>query len=204
MTHEQQIAAALEVLKPPPDRVAVCRRDIEAVLRSVEETTKAKAAHKIFRSHTGKPRLESLQNALEGVLAAHHKLGPAMRPWFLTYVSRHGIEREIKYVEGLLARPSEPKRDAIKKKAAAAAAHNLLVWWGHKPVTTRRANWDRVAKAIAGLDATAPSLHGHLNTSNLVPLIIVRDKNGSRLLINNTEEALGLLCAMRPEPDQKR
>jgi hypothetical protein len=199
MTREQQIAVALEVLKPPPDRVAVCRRDIEMTPGWVESTTEARTKSRIFVSGKGKDGLRSYKNALDYAQARRAKVDPAIRPWL-----RADLLGEIAWVEKLLAKRSQPKRDAIKKKVAAAAAHNLLVWWGHKPVTTRGGNWDLLAKALAGIDATATSLHGHLNTSNLVPLIIVRDKNGSRLLINNSEEARRLLRAMRPEPDQKR
>jgi hypothetical protein len=71
--------------------------------------------------------------------------------------------------------------------------------------------WDKLAKALAGINAARPSLTDHLKSSNSVPLILVRDRNGSRLLINNSEKArelsqkfLSPVGIPRPQPSRLR
>jgi hypothetical protein len=207
MTHEQQIADALAAVPgPSPDKIAVYRRDIEVMLKWFDAEIKARTERKVSRSDKGKDGLKSYKTALKNAEARRAKVHPAIRPWL-----RADLLGEIARVEELLAGSAPPKRDAIEKKVAVGAARNLLAWWGLKATSTRGGMWDKLAKALAGINAARPSLTDHLKSSNSVPLILVRDRNGSRLLINNSEEArelsqkfLSPVGIPRPQPSRLR
>jgi hypothetical protein len=207
MTREQQIADALAAVpEPPPDKIAVYRRDIEVMLKHVDAEIKARTERKVLRSDEGKDGLRSYKKALEYALARRAKLLPSAKPWL-----RADLPDEIARVETLLAGPPPKKRDAIKKKVAGSAARNLLAYWRLKATSTRGGMCDKLAKALAGIDAAAPSLTDHLKSSNFVPLILKRGRNGFRLLINNSEEArelsqkfLSRVEILRPQPSRLR
>ncbi|HEY4982612.1 MAG TPA: hypothetical protein VII24_11925 [Pseudolabrys sp.] len=177
MTREQRIAVALAALKPPPDKIAVCRRDIEAMLRWVQSDIEAKTQHKVFSSKKGKNSLKPYLKAQHQVRTAYDKIDPAIRPWFsiaeTAYIAGQTVqEREIKRVEDLAGlilengkirdrRPSKPKRDAVAAKAAMRAAYHMLKRWGHKPTGSIGGKWDRLTIILANSDAK--SLHDHLS-----------------------------------------
>jgi hypothetical protein len=194
MTRDLLIANALAAVSSatPPDKIAVYRRDIEVMLEWVDAEIKARTERKAVRSDEGKDGLRSYKKALEYAQGRRTKLLPSAKPWL-----RADLPDEIARVETLLAGPPPKKRDAIKKKVAAGAAANLLAYWGLKATSTRGGMQDMLGKALAGIDAAGPSLTDHLKSSNVVPLILVRDRNGSRLLINNSEEARELLQRLR-------
>jgi hypothetical protein len=183
MTREQQIADALAAVPgPPPDKIAVYRRDIEVMLDWVKSATEAATAHKAFGSKKGKEDLKRYKNALEAVQVAYGALDPAIKPWFSlgpgfpfyeivnvagkptrrrSAVERTVIDRELAKVEPLLAKARQPKRDAVAAKAAMRAAYHLLKRWGHKPTGSIGGKWDRMTIVLA--NSNAKSLHDHLS-----------------------------------------
>jgi hypothetical protein len=123
MTHEQQIADALAAVpEPPPDKIAVYRRDIEVMLKHVDAEIKARTERKVLRSDEGKDGLRSYKKALERALTRRAKVHHTIRPWL-----RADLLGEIARVEELLAGSAPPKRDAIKKKVAVGAARKWTV-----------------------------------------------------------------------------
>jgi hypothetical protein len=153
-TREGQIAEALALLAPAPERLSDCRRDIECKLDQVERRVKMQTAAKKSKTKTGKAALRCWCKALHDIRSAYEGLGD-LRPWF-SPPNEIALEHDLDTASALLkAKPGAAKRSARLAKAAVPLACALLLRWGHKPAVTRGGTWECLTKILANTDASA-------------------------------------------------
>ena len=92
MTRDEQVAEALKLLAPAPEKLAECQRDIESKLDQVKRLAKMRTATKASKTKKGKAALRRYRKALQGLHSAYNALGD-LKPWFSLDVM--ALEREL-------------------------------------------------------------------------------------------------------------
>jgi len=160
MTRDEQIAGALALLAPAPEKCAECQHDIESKLDAVNRLVKMQTAVKASKTKKGKAALRRYRKALESLHSAHGALRE-LKPWFsldlMTLVERE-LDNDLLKAK---RRAVTPKRSAILPKIAVPLACALLIRWGHKPTVTRNGQWELMTKILANTDE---SVFEHIRT----------------------------------------
>jgi hypothetical protein len=136
MTRQQQINAALKLLKPPADKEDQCHAHI------VEWLTYVDAA----RQAAGTTRKE--MRKYSAALARFCKISRKHKG--VRLVGQELLDRAVvidKKMSPSWTRPS-PRHFAV------SGAYELLQCWGHNPTTTKDGEWDKLAAILFGKRGT--------------------------------------------------
>lgn len=134
----RQIAKAMKVLMPPPDRRKQCREDVEGMVHFMLSMGRAAKRGRPTRKQTAaySAALRKMQRATQNYVAA----GGVPR------LSPDDIDRAV-----WLERFDTDQRSPVSRQVIAVAlAHDLLSRWGGKIRVSRGGGWYRLAAALHG------------------------------------------------------
>jgi hypothetical protein len=134
----RQIAKAMKVLMPPPDRRKQCREDVEGMVHFMLSMGRAAKRGRPTRKQTAaySASLRKMQRATQNYVAA----GGVPR------LSPDDIDRAVR-LERFDANQRSP---GSRQQIAVALAHDLLSRWGGKIMVSRGGDWYRLAAALHG------------------------------------------------------
>lgn len=155
MTRDEQVAAALRLVKPDREEAEAWTAEIEEALDVIDMEVAAQVSRS-RRSKEARRTLAQLRSALKRAQTLKGRLPEIVAAFEFEALD---LGPHIEACERLLAEPSgPPRREALKKRLAAREAHSVLRRFGRPASITRGGLWDRLA-AIFGGDVGADLYH---------------------------------------------
>ena len=179
MTRDEQVAEALKLLAPAPEKLAECRRDIEAKLDQVKRLAKMQTDAKASKTKKGKAALRRYRKALQGLHSAYNALGD-LKPWFSLDVMRTRTRTRQRVTRS--EDSFRLRRSATLAKTAVPLACALLIRWGHDPAVTRNGKWEWMTKILVNTDK---SVFEHIRAFKKLKPVIAHRPSGATHRVGN-------------------
>ena len=161
MKREDQVRAALAILKPGRDMAEGCQQDIEHALNVIAMDARHGAMGAETQSKRGRANVARFCRLLESVQLVYQKL--PSHEQFISQDLAKAVDKTLPYIKAAKGLPARaPARASHRQQAAVREARDLLVKWGHEVRSTSKGKWDRLSAILYGKPNI--SLQRHLVT----------------------------------------